>query len=169
MFCVLLRRRVVSALVGHIFFHCLEMRLHRFFYRQQPGHFPEIYLWIAYFVFNTGVSISFTRRLPADVPWKSRKKAWTYRRPRLCGSSLDFEFVTMYEINKILPKFHFLTKIEKKKDSSCVLQRFVVYCVFASRAIWKPFYRSTTQNHFFCKLGHKHINSQLPNLVQLTK
>ena len=129
MFCVLLRRRVVSALVGHIFFHCLEMRLRRFFYRQQPGHFPEIYVWIAYFVFNTGVSISFTRRLPADVPWKSRKKAWTYRRPRLCGSSLDFEFVTMYEINKILPKFHFLTKIEKKKKTHLVFCKGLLFTV----------------------------------------
>ena len=36
MFCVLLRRRVVSALVGHIFFHCHEMRLHRFFTVNSP-------------------------------------------------------------------------------------------------------------------------------------
>ena len=36
MFCVLLRRRVVSALVGHIFFYCHEMRLHRFFTVNSP-------------------------------------------------------------------------------------------------------------------------------------
>ena len=37
------------------------------------------------------------------------------RRPKLCGSSLDFEFIrACMKISKIRPKFHFLTKIEIK-------------------------------------------------------
>ena len=38
-----------------------------------------------------------------------------HRQPRLCGSSLDFEFIReCMKINKIRPKFHFSTKIEIK-------------------------------------------------------
>ena len=34
---------------------------------------------------------------------------------QLCGSSLDFEFIReCMKINKIRPKFHFLTKVEIK-------------------------------------------------------
>ena len=36
-----------------------------------------------------------------------------HRQPKLCGSSLDFEFIRKcMKINKIRPKFHFLAKIE---------------------------------------------------------
>ena len=69
-----------------------------------------------------------------------------YRRPRLCGSSLDFEFIReCTKIYKIRPKFHFLTKIEIKWLTLCFC--FVIYCLLASRAIWKPFYRSTFTWH----------------------
>ena len=38
-----------------------------------------------------------------------------HRQPKRCWSSLDFEFIREYmKINKIRPKFHFLTKIEIK-------------------------------------------------------
>ena len=63
-----------------------------------------------------------------------------HRQPKLCGSSLDFEFIReCMKINKIRPKFHFSTKIEIKGLTLCLC--FVSYCLFASRAIWKPFYR----------------------------
>ena len=40
----------------------------------------------------------------------------THRQPKLCGSSLDFEFLReRMKINKIRPKFHFLTKIVRNK------------------------------------------------------
>ena len=45
------------------------------------------------------------------------------------------------KINKIRLKFHFLTKIEIKM-TYLVFFFLVFYCFFASRAIWKPFYRS---------------------------
>ena len=61
-----------------------------------------------------------------------------HRQPKLCGSSLDFEFIReCLKINKIRPKFQFWTKIEIKMTYLVV----VFYCLFASRAIWKPFYR----------------------------
>ena len=44
------------------------------------------------------------------------------------------------KINKIRLKFHFLTKIEIKM-TYLVFFFLVFYCLFASRAIWKPFYR----------------------------
>ena len=43
------------------------------------------------------------------------------------------------KINKIRPKFHFSTKIEIKWLTLRLC--FVIYCFFAARAIWKPFYR----------------------------
>ena len=46
----------------------------------------------------------------------------------------------MYEINKIRPKFHFLTKIEIKMAYLVFVLCFF-FCLFASRAIWKLFYR----------------------------
>lgn len=53
---------------------------------------------------------------------------------------LDFEFIReCMKINKIRPKFHFWTKIEIKGLTLCLC--FVIYCLFAARAIWKPFYR----------------------------
>ena len=54
--------------------------------------------------------------------------------------TLNFRSECM-EINKIRPKFHFLTKIEIKMTYLVVLFCFF-YCLFASRAIWKPFYWS---------------------------
>ena len=42
------------------------------------------------------------------------------------------------KINKIRPKFIFLTKIEKKMAHLVFL--FIFYCLFFTRAIWKPFY-----------------------------
>ena len=42
-------------------------------------------------------------------------------------------------INKIRPKLHFLSKIEIKMTHLVVF--FVIYCLFASRATWKPFDR----------------------------
>ena len=72
----------------------------------------------------------------------TRKYSCMYRRPGLCGSSLDFEFIReCTEINKICPKFHFLTNTEIKWLTLCFC--FAIYCLLASRAIWKPFYRST--------------------------
>ena len=44
-----------------------------------------------------------------------------HRQPRLCGSSLDFEFIReCMKINKIRPKFHFSTKNRNKNDLPCV-------------------------------------------------
>ena len=61
-----------------------------------------------------------------------------HRRPRLRGRSLDFGFRReSMKINKIRPKFHFLTKIEIKMSRLVFL--FVVYCFLAFIAIWKPF------------------------------
>ena len=38
-----------------------------------------------------------------------------HRRPKLCGNSLDFEFIRdCMKINKLRPKFHFLTKLERR-------------------------------------------------------
>ena len=55
--------------------------------------------------------------------------------------SVDFQFVReCMKINKIRLKFHFLTKIEIKM-TYLVFFFLVFYCFFASRAIWKPFYR----------------------------
>ena len=54
---------------------------------------------------------------------------------------VDFQFVReCMKINKIRLKFHFLTKIEIKM-TYLVFFFLVFYCFFASRAIWKPFYR----------------------------
>ena len=45
----------------------------------------------------------------------------THRLPKRCGSSLDFEFIReCKKINKIRPKFHFLTKNRNKNELSCV-------------------------------------------------
>ena len=44
-----------------------------------------------------------------------------HRQPKLCGSSLDFEFIReCMKINKIRPKFHFSTKIKNKNDLPCI-------------------------------------------------
>ena len=40
------------------------------------------------------------------------------------------------KINKIRPKFHFSTKIETKMTYLVFV--FCYYCLFVSRAIWKP-------------------------------
>ena len=44
-----------------------------------------------------------------------------------------------WKINKIRPKFYYSTKIEIKMTYLVFVFRY--YCLFASRAIWKPFYR----------------------------
>ena len=44
------------------------------------------------------------------------------------------------KINKIGPKFHFFYKNRNKNDPLCVFV-LIFYCLFASRVIWKPFYR----------------------------
>ena len=73
--------------------------------------------------------------------------SFMHRRPDLCGSSLDFEFIRQQlrqciKINKIRPKFHFLTKIEIKVTYLIILFFLCFfYCLFASRAIGKPLYR----------------------------
>ena len=55
-----------------------------------------------------------------------------HRRPKLYGSSLDFEFIRKcMKINKIRPKFHFLAKIEIQMTHLV----FFFYCLFASRAV----------------------------------
>ena len=82
------------------------------------------------------VSTSFT--LTATMKSKNNHFHPYHRQPKLCGSSLDFEFIReCLKINKIRPKFQFWTKIEIKMTYLV----FVFYCLFASRAIWKPFYR----------------------------
>ena len=44
-----------------------------------------------------------------------------HRQPKLCGSSLGFEFIReCMKINKIRPKFHFSTKNRNKNDLPCV-------------------------------------------------
>ena len=54
--------------------------------------------------------------------------------------SLDFKFIReCMKINKIRHKFHFLTKIEIKMTYLVFLSCF--HCLFAPRAIWKPFHR----------------------------
>jgi len=63
-----------------------------------------------------------------------------HRQPPKSGSSLDFEFLReSTKINKIRPKFHYSTKMETKMTYLVFV--FCHYCLFASRAIWKPFYR----------------------------
>ena len=57
-----------------------------------------------------------------------------HRRPDLCGSSLDFEFIRQQlrqciKINKIRPKFHFLTKIEIKVTYVIILFSCVFFTV----------------------------------------
>ena len=66
------------------------------------------------------------------------------------GSSLDFEFIReCMKINKIRPKFHFLTQKSDSNDSPCVFV-FSIYSFFPFRAIWKPFNRLfSTQNRKF--------------------
>ena len=57
-----------------------------------------------------------------------------HRRPKLCGSSLDFEFIRKcMKINKIRPKFHFLAKIEIQMTH--LVFCFVFYCLFASTEV----------------------------------
>ena len=57
-----------------------------------------------------------------------------HRRPKLYGSSLDFEFIRKcMKINKIRPKFHFLAKIEIQMTHLVFF--FFFYCLFASRAV----------------------------------
>ena len=52
-----------------------------------------------------------------------------HRRPKVCGSSLGFEFMReCMKINKIRPNFHFLTKIEIN-DSLCV---FILFFIVSS-------------------------------------
>ena len=73
-----------------------------------------------------------------------------HRQPKLCQGSLDFEFIReCMKINKIRPKFHFLTQKSDSNDSPCVFV-FSIYSFFPFRAIWKPFNRLfSTQNRKF--------------------
>ena len=58
-----------------------------------------------------------------------------HRQPRLCGSSLDFEFIReSMKINKIQPKFHFVTKIEIK-----MTQLVFSFCFFTVSLPLEPF------------------------------
>ena len=62
----------------------------------------------------------------SPVKWSKMSMA-THGQPKLCGSSLDFEFIRKYmKINKIHPTFHFLTKIEIK------MTRYLVFCYLLS-------------------------------------
>ena len=55
----------------------------------------------------TGASFSLTHMIHTHT--------FSHRQPKLCESSLDFEFTReCMKINKIRPKFHFSTKIEIK-------------------------------------------------------
>ena len=47
----------------------------------------------------------------------------------------------MYENKQIRPKFHFLTKIEIKMTYLVFFFCFLLGCLFASKTIWKLFYR----------------------------
>ena len=68
--------------------------------------------------------------------------------PNSVGVRWDFIRECM-KINKIRPKFHFLTKKRNKNDSPCVFVLFCFvffvflffYCLVTSKAICKPFYR----------------------------
>ena len=63
-----------------------------------------------------------------------------HRPPKLCGSSLDFKFIReCMKINKIRPKFNFWQKWKYLWLTLCFC--FIFTVGFASRAIWKPFYR----------------------------
>ena len=51
----------------------------------------------------------------ADGSFPKFWNAWPHRLPRLCGNSLDLEFIRKFlKINKVRPTFHFLTKMELK-------------------------------------------------------
>ena len=88
-------------------------------------------------------STSSERATPNSRVKKLRAK-WLlgllHRQPQKSGSSLDFEFLReCTKINKIRPKFYYSTKIQIKMTYLVFV--FCYYCLFASRAIWKPFYR----------------------------
>ena len=54
--------------------------------------------------------------------------------------SLDFKFIReCMNINKIRPKFHFFDENGNKMTYLVFVSCF--YHIFASRAIWEPFYR----------------------------
>ena len=56
---------------------------------------------------------------------KTKMERYGHRQPKLCGSSLDFEFIReCMKINKIRPKFQFWTKIEIKM--TCLV---FVFCI----------------------------------------
>ena len=66
-----------------------------------------------------------------DVGMKTRPKGHIVNklRPRLCGSSLDFEFIReCMKITKIRPKFHFL----KKKMEIKMTHLVVLFCYLPS-------------------------------------
>ena len=65
------------------------MRLHPFFTVNSPIIFLK-------YTFELRISclIRLDQFYTAFAGERTMKKAWNYRRPRLCGSSLDFEFVT---------------------------------------------------------------------------
>ena len=74
----------------------------------------------------TGASFSLTHMIHTHT--------FSHRQPKLCGSSLDFEFTREWrKINKIRPEFHFSAKIEIK----------MTYLVFvnvdktASKWLWR--------------------------------
>ena len=87
---------------------------------------------------------SFSERATPNSRVKKLRAKWLlsllHRQPQKSGSSLDFEFLReCTKINKIRPKFYYSTKIEIKMTYLVFV--FCYYCLFASRAIWKPFYR----------------------------
>jgi len=62
-----------------------------------------------------------------------------HRAPRLCGSSLDFEIIRgCMKINKIRPKFHFLTKIEIKVTHLVVFFSYFLSLCLSTFKIFEP-------------------------------
>ena len=104
-----------------------------------------------------------------------------HRQPKLCGSSLDYEFIReCMKINKIGLKFQFWTKIETK-ITLCLC--FVIYCLFASRAMAQfivsviasstvggslgPFVREKARQNIMRVPGYLHSTERLSSLLRL--
>ena len=63
-----------------------------------------------------------------------------HRRPKLCGSSLDFEFKRKcMKMNKKSPKFHFLTKIETQMTHLVFLFCFLLSLCLQSSTMSKSY------------------------------
>ena len=105
---------------------------------QSSTYYSIVFTVIAKYLFPTTVSVTPTIIMRFSGPTTSQAAQTLY------GISLEFEFykstqynvIIVWKINKTCSKFHFFEKIAIKKTQLA----FVFYCLFASRAISKPFY-----------------------------